>query len=694
MVVPSRALSAAALATLAAGCDAPHPTLAPVPDPPQALRPADQRGEVPVKARIADYELHATLDADAHEIKGRAIVIWRNRTRRSPSQLPFHLYMNGFRAEDTAWMTTAGGRHRGHTQGKEVAWGYVDVTSMRLLSPGGEPVDLKYAEGKDPSVMRVDLPAPVPPGDTVKIEYTFTTRLPQVFARTGFAKDFHMVGQWFPKLGVLEEEDGWKNHMFTVNDEFYADFGNYQVHLDVPDNMIVGASGIQTGSESAEGRTRLTYSAEMVHDFVWTAYPGYVEHRGEHQGIQIRQLIQPEHAADADAHLAAQTMALDSFQDRYGPYPWSTITIVHPPADARAAGGMEYPTLYTTTKIASLPPLVREYIFDERFSGLFTTVHEFGHQYFQGLFASDEHTRPWLDEGMNTMADLLAYKDGYGEDAWMARVLGHQIPIDDVVRLVAMRGAQLDPIDQPAPFFLAEVGNYSGIVYWKTGAGMLTLRNLVGDAAFRRAMRTYADRWRFRHPTGDDLQDAFVTALGAHVALAGEVATDLQLDVNGFLEQLRQKVSLVDFRIHAVRNRRTLGNAGWHRDDNGELVGGDAPENFDRSVETLDDSQVTGVVVVAREGEFRVPVELMVEFSDGTRTTVAWDGQARRRVLRWPGQRVVMAAVDPSHKLLLELDRLDNVAYAPRHRPDGGLEDVLGGLSEGVAMAVTGVLGP
>jgi len=73
---------------------------------------------------------------------------------------------------------------------------------------------------------------------------------------------------------------------------------------------------------------------------------------------------------------------------------------------------------------------------------------------------------------------------------------------------------------------------------------------------------------------------------------------------------------------------------------------------------------------------------------------VTWDGQARTKVFRWPGKRVVLAALDPEHKLLLEYDRLDNVAYASGHRPDGGLEDVLGGLSEGLAVAITGVMGP
>ena len=322
MPPPSGRLVAMMLLAGLASCDAPPPEFEAVPEPEKALRPADAAGAVPAEVRAADYELSAVLDAETHQVEGRAVLTWRNATKRRPDRLPFHLYMNGFRAEDTAWFRTAGGKHRGNAQGKDVAWGYVDVKSMKLVQDGGVPVDLKFAEGDDPSIMTVELPAAVEPGATVKLEYTFTTQLPQVFARTGFHENFHMVAQWFPKIGVLEEEAGWRNHVFTVNDEFYADFGNYDVTLDVPEDMVVGASGIRVAEESAEGRTRNTYRAEMVHDFAWTAHPDYVEHWGEHDGIRIRQLIQPDHVDDRDAHMDAQKVALDSFQDRYGPYPW------------------------------------------------------------------------------------------------------------------------------------------------------------------------------------------------------------------------------------------------------------------------------------------------------------------------------------------------------------------------------------
>ena len=80
--------------------------------------------------------------------------------------------------------------------------------------------------------MTVDLPRPVGPGEEVTVELEFTTQLPRVVARTGYSDDFHAVAQWYPKIGVLAEENGWQAHTFSLSGEFYADFGDYRVELD------------------------------------------------------------------------------------------------------------------------------------------------------------------------------------------------------------------------------------------------------------------------------------------------------------------------------------------------------------------------------------------------------------------------------------------------------------------------------
>lgn len=724
------------------GCDDDEPPSFPVIDEPeQALRPESVRGVIPESAHVVDYWIDARLDERAHEIHGTLRMAWRNRTSRSVDRLPLHLYMNAFRAEDSAWMADARGKHRGQKFARD-RWGFVEVSRVELVArnpeqpqivleqtPAQPGVPLSYSEDADPSTMTVTLPESVGPDESVVLELEFTTRLPQVFARTGYYGDFHMAGQWFPKIGVLEEQGGWQAHTFGLFSEFYADFGDYEVFLDVPSDYVVGASGVRVDEQQpSEGRKRLHYRAQMVHDFAWVADPNFIEHWGEYDGIRIRQLIYPKYVDDADTHLEAQKQTLASMEARFGNYPWSTITIVHAPEGADGAGGMEYPTLYTTGNIADskLP----QWLLHERMSGVFTTVHEFGHQYFQGLFASNEHAQPWLDEGMNTTANQLVYWDAYGEDPWIAELLGQPLTTKDVLSLSMLRGADLDPLDQPADRFDPVVKSYGTVTYQKTAAVMLTLRELCGRAPWDRAMARYAELARFAHPDGALLERVLVDEIGGErgrLALVGDGGPGtVWLDVQDYLDQGLRGAAIADFRLLEVGNRRLLGDAGWHRAAADqplppeppqaviateralaglfgyapplgppELTLNETSDDWDKDTTKLDDERVEGFVVVQRRTSFRVPVEVLVEFSDGERSTLMWDGQADHHRFDFPGRRVTMAIVDPRMQVLIEARKLDNAAWAKADEdpPNEPLSGWLGDINEATNLAVLGSLG-
>jgi Peptidase family M1 domain len=695
-----------ALLGLPSGCEAPaRPHATPVPEPTQALRPAASRGDVHEAARVVDYALTARYDEDLHRIDGRARITWHNRGPQAVQQLPLHLYMNGFRAADTAWMEQARGEHRGKHLDAKDPWGYIDVATVERV--GGEGSDgtpartgLRHAEGEDPSLMTVWLDEPVPPGQALELELAFTTKLPRVFARTGFADRYVMAGQWFPKLGVLEPDGTWKAHVFTLYSEFYADFGHYDVELDLPGDLVVGATGILVSHEHEGARQRLRYHAEMVHDFAWTAGPELVEAWDEHEGIRIRALVPRERAHEAPLHLAAQRAALASMEARFGPYPWSTITLVDPPAGAEGAGGMEYPTFYTTSPIEPLPRVVEALGFHSRL-GTFTTIHEFGHQYFQGLLASDEFTQPWLDEGLNTFANTLVYMDEQGDEQgdanWVVKVAGHPLSMLDGLRYTHGERWHIEVIDQTAAAFTPLAGGYGAVTYIATAATLHTLRRLAGPARFDAALREYAHRFRFRHPTGADLEATLAEVLGPRVVL-GHTAqgAPIELELAEFFEQALRTTREVDFRVHKLVNNPRLatehGPAGWHRDEHGVLVGGEPPP--ERPPEGWAPEDLEGVVVVLRAGEFEVPVEVEVELSDGTRERVLWDGRGRYRVLRWPGKKLVWAKVDPDGKLVLEGKRHDNTRYAAGQRPAATMSTAMARVSEATALAIAGGLGP
>lgn len=695
---------ALALALGLVGCADPAPAGDPdLSEPTEALRPASVRGSIPPSAHVVDTTLVARYDEELHQIEGSARIAWRNRGPDAVDHLPFHLYMNGFRSADTAWMQQARGSHRAHAQDPEHPWGYIDVSAVhRVGGPGrdGTPARtrLRHAEHDEPSLMTVWLDAPLPPGQTVDLELSFVTQLPRVFARTGFSDRFVMAGQWFPKPGVLQPDGRWQAHPFTLYSEFYADFGDYDVQLDLPGDLRVGATGIRLSVEHEGTRQRLHYRARMVHDFAWAAGPDLVEARDEHEGIRIRALLPAERAADAPAHLAAQRAALRSMEARFGPYPWSTITLVDPPEGAQGAGGMEYPTFFTTQGITSVPAPLRALGFDHRLDGAYTTIHEFGHQYFQGLLASDEFTQPWLDEGLDTFANVLVYEDWYGDETgdgpWVARLGGHPLSFYDGLRLRPQTTAPIQPIDQSADRFTPLVGAYSSATYRKTAATLLTLRRIVGAEAFDAGLRAYAERFAFLHPTGADLEATLVEALGARVPLGRtEDGRPIELSVPDLLDQALRSTASLDFRIHRIGNRPHATDLGWHRDEHGTLVGGDEPLP-EPPAEGWADADLEGLVVVHRSGSMVVPVIVEVEFADDTRERVLWDGTGRYRVLRFPGRRVRWARVDPDRHLVLESRRYDNIRYAPGQAAPRSAPGALGRLGEVSALALAGALGP
>lgn len=673
-------VAALALCACDGGAARPRSVGLQIDEPTDPLRPTEVRGTVPDNARVTDYAIDAKLDEENFRIEGLERITFRNRSRVAVDQLAVHLYMNAFSAEDTAWMREGRGSHRTSGQGKDAPWGRVAVTSVRTA---GDETPLSLVPGSDPTVATIALPGPLAPGAEIEVDIGFTTHLPQVFARTGYQTDFVLAGQWFPKLAVLQDDGTWNNHVFTFHSEFFADFGNYRVILDVPEGWVVGATGIRTREEDDDtGRVRHTYEAQMVHDFAWTASPNYVEHIATHEGIRIRQLHTPQTWQDAEVHLEAQIQALDSMQRRFGPYPWSSITIVHPPARASGAGGMEYPTFFTSGPLLEVPPPL-DALFTMRLDGRFTTVHEFGHQYFQGLLASNESEAPWLDEGLNTFSNTLVLEDS-PDGAWAVKILGHTLDSGDLLRLDMARLDNIAVIDQPADQFAETEALYGRTVYRKTAAALRSLRNLVGHKRFDAALRTYTDKFRFTHPSPDDFFSTLTEALQDSTAAPGMLALspEVTLDVRDWLRQAFRTPRSVAFSVRWVENRGQLGDTGWHRETDGTWV--ETPRNDDAA-------EPEGVIVFERPGAFITPVQYAVTFEDGSTEEAWWDGAASTDTLTFPGRRIRSVSLDPHRHLELEAKRIDNHRFVHRNERPATTEADLANLAE--AALLTALLG-
>lgn len=628
-------LPLALLAAAAAGAATPPPT------PPTIV------GRPP--PAVASYAIAADLDPQTHRIDGRETIRWRNPSAVPARELCFHLYLNGFRNSASTWLRREGGE-----QVEELApggWGWMEIDRLEIA--GRELTsDLEFAapddgNPEDRTVALLPLPVEVAPGEELELAVWFTAQLPRAVARTGYRGDYHFVAQWFPKLGVRDPDGSWRCAQFHRSSEFFSDFGDYEVEITVPERFVVGATGVRAGSEpTGDGEVTYHYVQQGVHDFAWTAWPGFVEHTRtfRHEGlpeVEITLLGRPDTTRQADRYLDAVEHSLRLFGTWYGAYPYTTLTVVDPAWGADATGGMEYPTFIAGgTRIFNPAPTM---------SPEGVTVHEFGHQYFFGLIATDEVGESYLDEGINTYASYRVLAEAYGPRAWSYRAWGVPLVFPGIRQSWALDGRpgyfrrpSTDPIVRTSFGYLDRQA-YRDLTYGKMALAMGQLERMLGRETMERAMRAYTSEWRFRHPRTADFIRTMSRASGR--------------DLSGFFDQVLYGSEVLDFAVAVAESRRREGPIGVF----GE---GEERQTFAEAEEL---PGYESEVMVRRLGGVRLPVAVELAFAGGGRRRLVWDGEERWVRYRITGPKLLWAEADPDEVHLLDVDRLNN---SRRTEPD------------------------
>jgi len=199
------------------------------------------------------YEIWVELDDQNQMLHGKENITWLNNTRDDVQDMWFHLYYNAFKNEQSTTIQESKEEWFGAfgIKIKEGRWGCVDVTSIKLadgtdLKPTMEFITQdKPVHPGDQTVMRVLFPEPVKPGEEAHLQLEFESKIPRSIHRSSYYQNSYFIAQWFPKPGVYEEGKGWNCHEYHLNSEFYADFAEFTVHITVPEDFVVGASGKQ-----------------------------------------------------------------------------------------------------------------------------------------------------------------------------------------------------------------------------------------------------------------------------------------------------------------------------------------------------------------------------------------------------------------------------------------------------------------
>jgi hypothetical protein len=467
----------------------------------------------------ASYVIDARLDTLTHTVSGRETIRYENR---SPDTLAF------------VWLQldqdifAAGSINRSAPPPPLLFAGV--PFDMAVTGPaGGFTIDSLLAGGRAPAthrydtMLRLDLAQPLGPGGRIEISLTFRFTIPENgAARMGRDGRLYEVAQWFPRLAVYDDVNGWNTLPYNGPGEFYLEYGDYDVRLTAPLGYIVAGTGTlqnpdevltadqqarlqhamaqdkpvavitaqEAGTAAARPRARgseglLTwhFTARDVRDFAWAAAANFQWDATRWvAGPQDIKLIQTFYRPGAANWGDAIQMAQHAIRrhSEWFTYPYPQASAVEGPIQ-----GMEYPM------IVFVPPDT------SRHSLSWVLMHELGHEWFPMTVGSDERRYPWMDEGFNSFIDLYTVSEWWQGDAHADSVLNGP--------LMSYAASATPGQEQPLITAPAEGRNLYWVAYQKPALMMRLLREeVLGREAFDAAFKEYIRRWRFRHPQPAD----------------------------------------------------------------------------------------------------------------------------------------------------------------------------------------------
>ncbi|MGM1430375.1 M1 family metallopeptidase [Sphingobacterium lactis] len=387
------------------------------------------------------------------------------------------------------------------------------------------------------TMMRIDLPVSLKPGAkmTLKIDwdYKITDRMVEN-GRGGyehFANDdnyLYTITQWFPRMAVYSDFQGWQNKQFTGRGEFALVFGDYKVNITVPADHIVGATGecqnygqvlnatqlsrwkqAQTAKEPVEivtlddakkamgqkssAKKTWVYSAKNVRDFAFVSSRRLVwDAMKVNEGIEGNQpMAMSYYGPEAyplyrrySTKVVAHT--LKTYSKFSIPYPYPVAISVE------AANGMEYPMICFNYGRADEDGTYSEAV---KYGMIGVIIHEVGHNFFPMIVNSDERQWTWMDEGLNTFLQFLT------EQEWDKDFPSRRGPAHRIVDYMQLPKDQLEPIMTNSE----NIVQFGPNAYAKPATALNILREtIMGRELFDYAFKEYARRWEFKHPTPAD----------------------------------------------------------------------------------------------------------------------------------------------------------------------------------------------
>ena len=484
----------------------------------------------------ADYDISAELDEQQQKLTGSETITYYNNSPDPLTYIWLQLDENEHdpNSDNNKWGTSKmGERMNARTVngllGMEQGHG-VNITKVTDASGN----KLSYTINQ--TMMRIDLPKTLNPGEKLRFNVDWWYKIPNRMTLGGrggleyFPEDgnyLYTMAQWYPRLAVYSDFQGWQNKQFTGRGEFALAFGNFKVKMTVPADHIVGSTGecrnykemltpaqfqrwqqAQTAKEPVEvvtlaeaqqamkskasGKKTWIYEAENVRDFAWTSSRRLVwdAMATNIEGKKVMAMsYYGQEAYPLYRRYSTKVVAhtLQSYSSHTIPYPYPVAISVE------AANGMEYPMICFNYGRAEKDGTYSE---STKYGMISVIIHEVGHNFFPMIVNSDERQWTWMDEGLNTFCQFLA------EQEWDNNYPSKRGPAHMITDYMRLPKDQLEPVMSNSE----NIVNFGPNAYAKPATALNILREtIMGRELFDFAFREYSRRWAFKHPTPSDL---------------------------------------------------------------------------------------------------------------------------------------------------------------------------------------------
>jgi len=555
------------------------------------------------------YEIDANIDTVNHKIIARQKVIFTNNSDKPVSQIYFHIYPHRKYTEKEIRFLY---RYAGYFKANPFPEGFQsgDLKVNSVVS-GNKTLDFT-AEGRDRTILKVNLDYPLKPAESIEIDMSFSVDIPHAYGRFGWHREIISLNRWYPLLSV-SDKDGWHNYPFYLyHHPYFSDAAYYKVRLTLPRAEVVASTGILKEERlNPDGTKTLVLETDFpTRDFSLGVSRNYQIFSLQDDYVKINSyyLKGDEKRAQAAARYAAGLIKF--YSRRFGEYPYAEFNVV---VNYLGYGGDQSSCMvFIDTRVYKLPGFLERY-FD------FLISHETGHQWFYNIVGSDEYREMFLDEGMDSYWLLRYLEDKYGQNAQIMVLPGFLKPFipnfsfrdSTALRYTFMAKNGLDrPVIGELSSF-REPSSIFALTYGK-GAGILDmLESYLGTQVFDRIFRRYTREFRFQNVKLEDF-----------IRICNEESGE---DLNWFFEQWLKTAKTCDYAVKEVLSKK---------------------------------------IILENRGSVRMPVATRIIYQDGSQATDSWDGKDKYHNITINDKKVKGVEVDPDKLIVLDLDRTNN--YWPR----------------------------